>query len=57
MPDFNIFHIASAQRSISSMERLLEVNAIPNAKPTKGNTVVADGGTPSMQLKYLLSFK
>ena len=51
------FQSASAQGYISSMERLLEVNAIPDAKPTTHNSVVVRGGTQSMQQKCLLSFK
>ena len=57
MLDFNTMDIVSVQKSIKSMERLLEVNAIPNAKPTRDNTVGVPGETQFMQLKCLLSFK
>ena len=57
MPGFSSTHIVSAQRSIKSMERLLEMIAIPNAKTTMGSSVGVPGETLSMQLKCLLSFK
>ena len=57
MPDFNSTHIVSAQGSIRSTENFLKLNAIPNAGPTRDNTVVALGETQFMLLKYLLSFK